>query len=212
MPRRHSAGFEPGVRLSGGAVRLVVPAALLVGMMLGAALPPRARPPAPGQAAPAAAPAEELRAVADRVVDAVRREDWDALRPDAAPVVVFGGYARLYEQLIPAADRRWFETDLLFPSADARGRGRPGRYAATYLAVETGGPLGGYERQVFAGFCAVVRDSWRHDVGEEEPGAEVRELRGPAAVGKLASNVHYRIEFEREAGRWRARRFLVETH
>ena len=106
---------------------------------------------------------------------------------------------------------------VLFPM-NALAEEETGRYHAAYRLVETSRPLTNKDRCTFDNLCRIVRKSWTTERSENRisqdnsDGDQVPELTGPAASGTYASNVSWRIEFERNTERWRACRLVLMLH
>jgi len=160
--------------------------------------------------------AESFDTVARRSFSAVRDGNWDALKRDAASRMVFAQYMRGYTQglsreqvhsMFPAD--LFTERDLTSPDVS--------RYHVVYGLVDTTKPLGIRDVVTFKTFSKYVRESWTterssNEFAQDNAAVEVRELVGPAVSGAYASNVNWRIELERNSGRWRVNRLVLMLH
>jgi len=160
--------------------------------------------------------AESFDTVARRAFSAVRDGDWNALKPDAAPKIVFAQYMRGYTQELSKEQVRLMFPAVLFTEKDLKSPD-VSRYHVVYRLVDTAKPLGVRDAVAFKTFSKYVRESWTTErssnkFAQDNTAVEVRELVGPAVSGTYASNVNWRIELERNSGRWRVNRLVLMLH
>ena len=169
----------------------------------------------PGSRHPeSAGKSETLNKVAGRVFQSLLKKDWNRFRKDAAPGICVQSFSRGYDD--------YFAKDFQSLPFDKELDSQSSRYVAYMSSLDGAKPLNAEDRKVYDGFCYWIKQSrnytspawdWPFVETSFEPSkTETEELNGPAAWGKVASNVDVRVEFEKSTGRWRAFRLVVEAH
>jgi hypothetical protein len=164
-------------------------------------------------------PARSLETVADRVVSALHRKDWNAFRRECAPIIACTSYSAARPGDLPNG-----VYDKIFGSSASRSD-RWTMYVSSDL-INTDEPLKSSDRSFFRDFCKYTQRNFLGKTIPENRGSvdrievsknlhdddEARFLFGPAIRGRIASNAEWRIQMEEIDGEWRVRSLIFAAH
>jgi ABC-type transporter MlaC component len=159
---------------------------------------------------------KSFRLLALRILNAVRHSDWQDFVQYAADKVAVEQYTRAYLQYYSARHKQRAFTSDLFTEVDI-GNEQVSCYTMVSTLIETSKSVSRRERTYFTRFCRLVKETYTPNlayihVGLDVKDDEMKEKSGPSIVGHYASNVNWRIELEKNSGKWRVCKLVITTH
>jgi hypothetical protein len=151
-----------------------------------------------------------FRIVANRVIFALRKGDWELLRKECADTVTLETHMRAYTQdLSPKQIKQLFPDDA-DDNADFN-------IAISGSFINTKKPISEKMKKHFMSFCDWVKETYDWptppvDVGLNLRFGDLEYLFGPAIEGKVCSNEYWSIRLEMVDGIWRVRSLIMDLH